>query len=432
MISRIWKYLIGPTERFSLENRILNAGGILSLTALAIFFVYDLVVVVVPVLAWITLATFAVQFFFFYLSRFREQFPVSRLGFSIGSYVFIILNYLYSGGINGGSLLGFFLTYVVIIVINPKSQHIFWTVMHCLVTAGLLWYDYSNPQAILNPYVSFGERYVDIAATFTILISLLGVIVTYVIRNYNKEKEKAVSHARELGFLHNENARLFSIISHDLRSPLNSIQGYLELLTEHQMDAEDRAAIESNLLSLTKSTSDMLFNLLAWSKSQLDGRGVQMSSVLLLDTLRPMLEVLQGIARHKRIQLAYDIPADCRVMADPEMLTLVMRNLLYNAIKFTPEQGWIKVSTFRHNHHCTITIQDSGRGIPADKQPLIFTTQVKSTPGTNSEKGIGLGLVLCRDFTELQQGRIWFDSEEGKGTTFYVSFALADSAEVDN
>jgi two-component system sensor histidine kinase/response regulator len=212
-------------------------------------------------------------------------------------------------------------------------------------------------------------------------------------------------------------------VAHDLRSPLASIQSYLELLTAYPLKEEEKKEIELKLLSLTKNTSNMMANLLSWSKSQLEGVRVNIQPLDLLKTLRDMLKVETSIAHEKNISLTYHIGENIYVEGDANMLLLVVRNLISNAIKFTPSGGNIQVMAAVEND-CKISIVDSGTGINESDQKYVFSLKAKSTFGTNNEKGVGLGLILCKEFTELQNGSVSFVSTPGKGTSFIVSIPL--------
>ena len=132
----------------------------------------------------------------------------------------------------------------------------------------------------------------------------------------------------------------------------------------------------------------------------------------------------QTIAAEKGIRLTDQIKRGIFIKADMDMLQLIVRNLINNAIKFTAPGGDIVVSNDLVGDRCRIIIKDNGAGIPLEKQGSLFTLKISPTYGTKNEKGVGLGLVLCKEFTELQNGTIMFESIQGVGTTFYVSFGL--------
>jgi signal transduction histidine kinase len=431
-LSTAWNKLIGDKSEFSLSKRILNAASLLSSLALIIFVVYNLVVITMPLLAGITLVTFIIQSYFFYLSRWRRKFEAARWAFIIGSYIFLTINYYFSSGINGPVTFAFFLTFVLLIVITHPRRHIAWMALHSIIIIGLLAYQYQTDN-IPNAYLSARDRFFDVGATYIIMLIFIYVIIQYVVSNYHIEKKLAEERAnsiaqqnRELEYLYAENNRLFSIISHDLRTPLHSIQGYLEMSVKDEMTPEERKMMEKELLTLTKNTSDLLFNLLSWSKTQMSGgRSINLQNVNLLQVLTQTLDTLGQIARNKGINFGYVIPQEVYAVADIEMLQLVVRNLVYNAIKFTSGEGSIQINCIREADNCTISIKDTGTGIPYEKQPSVFSSKIKSSAGTNNERGIGLGLLLCKDFMEMQDGNIWFESVPGKGSTFYISMHTA-------
>ena len=191
------------------------------------------------------------------------------------------------------------------------------------------------------------------------------------------------------------------------------------------IDAIQKQMVEAELLLLTKNTSDMLSNLLSWSKSQMDGVVVTFSIINISESLRNTLDVQKLIANKKGVNLEYEINEAVNITGDKDMLQLVVRNLVNNAVKFTPAGGYVKIQSNITGADCRLVIKDNGIGISAEQQKELFTLKSKPTYGTMNEKGVGLGLLLCKEFIELQNGRIWFISSPGLGTTFYISLPLA-------
>lgn len=187
------------------------------------------------------------------------------------------------------------------------------------------------------------------------------------------------------------------------------------------MDTEEKAAIEKSLLLSTKLTSEMLQNILSWSKDQMGGTSVNLKPVSIHDALHKTIQLKETLAREKHITLTYVPQPSLVALADVDLLQLIIRNLLNNAIKFCHHGGNILLETTDQDNHCLIRISDDGIGIEEEEKSQIFSLKHKGTYGTNKEKGVGLGLTLAKTYTELQQGKIWFESEIGKGTTFYVS-----------
>ncbi|RZL44525.1 MAG: HAMP domain-containing histidine kinase, partial [Pedobacter sp.] len=356
LLINFWEWLRGPRDRFSLEERLINAVGILSVSTLFIFVVYNIFVVVLLELALATAITVFLQLLFFYASRFRGNFRLARYGFTFCSYVFLAVNYYYSSGINGPVLFSFFVTLIIILVINEKKHFLYW-VLHCATVIGLLSYEYHY--GIVNIYTSSAERSFDIACIFCIMLSLAFVLIKLVLKSYNRERNLANKREQELVLLHQENKRLFSIISHDLRTPLNNIIGYLELLNSQMLTENDRNMLEVQLLELTNGTSDFLTNLLSWSKSQLDGTKVQLTVVQLDKLIETVMPTINPLAVKKELRFTTDFSVN-QFVADTEMIKMVLRNLLSNAIKYSKIGGEIIMQSKELNGEFILSIADFG------------------------------------------------------------------------
>ena len=191
------------------------------------------------------------------------------------------------------------------------------------------------------------------------------------------------------------------------------------------MDNEERQELEQDLVNNLTNAEELLNNLLNWAKNQMQNAAPQIKKINLNQLLKKKMEVFKFIALKKDILITTNINENIAVKADMDMLRLIIRNLLNNAIKFTPTGGKIELTAITQDNDCVISVKDNGIGIPADKHGDIFSLKANSTYGTQNEKGTGLGLVLCKDYTLLQHGKIWFTSTEGVGTTFFVSLPLA-------
>lgn len=423
LLRNLWEWSKGSRDQFKLEERLTNAVGILSACTLFVFIIYNLIVVVLPGLALATTITLFIQLFLFYQSRFKKRFKLARIGFTVFSYVFLAINYYLGSGINGPVLFGFFVILIIILVIN-KKHHYLYLLLHCAVVVGLFFYEYTY--GVVDVYSNQLERFLDVACICCIMLSLTFVLIKLVLKSFNRERSLANERAEELAILHQENTRLFSIISHDLRTPLNHIKGYLELLNSKLLTADDRDMLEVQLLELTNGTSDFLTNLLSWSKSQLEGTKVQLVNVDVVSLTESVLPTIIPLALKKNITIKKEFLTN-QFVADTEMIKMVLRNLLSNAVKYSELGGEIIIKSKELNGRMVLSIKDFGVGIPAEKEISIFTSQVSSSLGTMKEPGVGLGLVLCADFVKLQNGKIWFDSEANQGSTFYLSFPIQSS-----
>jgi len=436
-LKRLGQRIIGENESFSFGNRAFNAVCAVSIFALAITTPVNIYVGLYT-LSTIDLIIFIVVGILYYNGRTKKKFHSGIIVYAIFSYILLIATYYYNSGIDGPTIFAFFLSLHFIIALVPRKQYRIWLFLHLGVVLSLLCLEYYFPGLIHNSYPTRSDRFLDIATTYVALLICTYTITNYMRRNIISQRKSAIEKAeaiakqnqqiiaqkQELEESNEEKNKLFSIIAHDLRSPLNSIQSFLELLSEHQLEQDEKLLIERELLALTKNTSDMLFNLLSWSKAQMDGVTVKKASINVYETLSKTLDIQSTIAHKKTINLVNAIDQHTCIVADRDMLQLVIRNLVNNAIKFTPEGGKIIVSSEVANNEFILAVKDNGIGISFEMQDGLFSLRTKSTFGTNNEKGVGLGLVLCKEFTELQGGKIWFQSTPKVGTAFYISIPI--------
>jgi signal transduction histidine kinase len=267
-------------------------------------------------------------------------------------------------------------------------------------------------------------------------IFLLSVIVFLVVRNNRKqkrtnarlaeEKEKSDKLARELEELNTVKDKLFSAISHDLRSPLGRVTNMLYMMQRGNMTEEKLKERTTEFLGAMQQTMQMLDNLLYWATSQMKGLTLSKTNIRISELVDENLELMQSEAAVKKIEMIDKIGATANALADANMTRLVLRNLISNAIKFTPENGSITITAEAWADKVRVEIKDTGVGMyPETIQALYANKQVNSKSGTRQEKGFGIGLQLCKDFIEQNGGTLEISSEPGKGSTF--SFTLPAS-----
>ncbi|PSL27618.1 ATP-binding protein [Chitinophaga ginsengisoli] len=226
--------------------------------------------------------------------------------------------------------------------------------------------------------------------------------------------------------------KIFSVISHDLRSPLAILEGLLFLLRDDKMSEEQFRLFSHELWRDMKNTAYMMDNLLQWASSQMKGIHVTPDDFDISSVLKSEFELLQSLARQKEITLTHELQRPIMVYADPDMIRLVLRNLISNAIKFTPINGSVNINYLLLPDKLELIVQDNGLGIAATDQVKIFSNIYYSTSGTRNEKGCGLGLPLSKDFVERNNGSIWFHSASGKGTSFHFTLPLSAEEETAN
>lgn len=222
--------------------------------------------------------------------------------------------------------------------------------------------------------------------------------------------------------------KLFSVISHDLRSPFASLKSMMDLYDEGQISKEDVDFFFREIRKDIGTNSLLLDNLLIWSKSQLQGFKVNPHSFSLTRMFEEVSWFSSKKIISKKIDVQINIGPDHIVFADYEMTKAIARNLLANALKFTPRNGKITISASRQGSHIEVSVADNGTGISEDRKDLLLKENFVTSTGLDNEKGNGLGLQICREFVEKNGGQIWFESISGEGTTFYFSLPVGDES----
>lgn len=222
--------------------------------------------------------------------------------------------------------------------------------------------------------------------------------------------------------------KLYSVIAHDLRSPLGSIKMVLNMLIIN-LPPETIGAEMHELLTVANQTTEETFalldNLLKWTKSQIGRLKICYQDTNIIEILQSVIEIFNMVADLKGISIQLDAPDRIMANADIDMIKTVVRNLLSNAIKFSRENSSIVISARTEDGNAIISVKDSGCGIAEEDQgKLLHTDTHFSTFGTNNEEGSGLGLLLCQDFVEKNNGKLWFTSKKGEGSTFSFSIPL--------
>ncbi|MHA4896829.1 sensor histidine kinase [Pedobacter sp. PWIIR3] len=369
----------------------------------------------------------------YYYSRFEGRKHSNTLFGLVGLIIFGV-NYFTNSGINGSTDLIWPVYLLLVFAISPYRQHLKWLLIYMTAFLAIHVVEYQYPFLVRYPFTAGRGQFIDRITAFPIPVIAIFIIIKFIRRSYDIEKraaeEKTIAIEKnneqislqkaQLEKSNMEKSKLMSIISHDLRTPLMHIQNYLELLADNGVDKEDRLMLENSLLKATNGAADMLSNLLNWSKSQMEGSSVHLTELDLLPALLATLEMERTHAAKKDIGLYYDIPPYLMVLADPDMLQLVVRNLISNSVKFTPQGGLINVDAKIVGDECKISIRDNGKGIDLKEQEKIFSIKAEHTYGTNNERGVGLGLVLCKEFIERQGGRIDFESKPGIGSSFFI------------
>jgi len=218
--------------------------------------------------------------------------------------------------------------------------------------------------------------------------------------------------------------KFFSIVAHDMRNAFASLLNGTQFLSEsvHKLSMEQIDIFSKNIHSSAKNTYKLLQNLLEWSRLQ---RGAYIYEPQPFDFYLiaiEMISLFENMANQKAIHLTHDVVEGTFVHSDSRMIKTILRNLITNAIKYTHAEGSVHISIKQENNYQTISVKDTGVGIPSEDIVKLFQIdKTHTSPGTNQETGTGLGLILCKELAEQCGGNIWVESLPQQGSTFFVS-----------
>jgi PAS domain S-box-containing protein len=239
-----------------------------------------------------------------------------------------------------------------------------------------------------------------------------------------KSEDQLIKYTEDLKLLNAAKDKFFSIISHDLRSPFNSLLGLTEYIA-HSYDEMTPTEIKNsvaNVYNSSKQVYNLILNLLEWSMIQSGRLSVNKSVINLADLGKEIINLYAEGANHKQLKLTNQMNDDIYIYADKYMIDTIVRNFVSNAIKFTKPGGSITIKGIINGDNAEVSVTDTGIGISAEDQNNLFRIDEQTRrDGTANEKGTGLGLLLCKEFTEKNNGVLWVESEEGKGSRFSIT-----------
>lgn len=236
------------------------------------------------------------------------------------------------------------------------------------------------------------------------------------------QKNVLLKRETELKEINGTKDKLFSIIGHDLRGPIGAIQGLLKLFKDGDLEREELLGFIPKIRNDIDHISFTLNNLLSWGQTQMKGDVTKPSLVPLEGIVQDNLNLLSEIAENKSIKMINKLAEHTLIWSDGDQIDIVVRNLISNALKFTPDNGMVIIDAEEKNTHWLISVRDSGVGMDLETQEKIFNPNATiTTYGTNNEKGTGLGLSLCKEMIEKNNGTLWVESAPRKGSCFYFT-----------
>ena len=432
-IKKIQNYIFGRHENFSLEQRLLLSALLMGIfmglfgVLTNYFSTNSLIAVLIPFLLAI------LAFILYYFVRFKQFFKPLSIITSVLGILGISIIWVYDGGINGPNTMVAFTILVLALVIVSNKLKIFILIYFILINIFILLIQIYKPELIVG-YTSQLARWIDYLVCLIYSSVFIFLIIHFIHKHYTIEKQRAEENEykiqqknNELEKLNSDKDQFLQILAHDLKNPFSSIMGFSDLLLKN-VHKYDINRIEKQLLLLNKATHNtfnLLEDLLLWSKAQSGKLPIEAKNIMLSKIFSEIINNSKAQADEKNISINYLETENINVFADINMLKTILRNLVSNAIKFTNENGHINIYTEKKQKSVIIIVSDDGVGIDENKLPNLWNfTYSISTNGTANEKGTGLGLLLCKDFVEKHGGKIWVESELGKGSNFKFTIPI--------
>ncbi len=258
--------------------------------------------------------------------------------------------------------------------------------------------------------------------TWAILLCILAL--QYFIFQQSSYQQQIEEKNKELETSNKTKEKLFTVIAHDMRSPIALLKGSMDLLNKEYITQFEFKELSIDFTKQIDNLESNLDNLLIWSQSQMKGITVNARKVSARAVIEEVISLEKHYSNSKNIQLINNSKAEM-VWIDPEHLKITLRNLISNAIKFSYKNSLIAINSSVSNNEMIISINDKGIGIPEEYIDKLFKNEFnRTTNGTNDEKGTGLGLKLCKEFLDKNNAEIWISSQKGIGSTFFISVPL--------
>lgn len=264
----------------------------------------------------------------------------------------------------------------------------------------------------------------EVERTYLIVVVVMTLIAVSII--YKMSLTRKVD-SEKLIKINKMKDTLIRLIAHDLKTPFTVIFGYTDILRQdfNKLDDEEKLTYLDSIRRASYLSVQLLENLTMWSKSYADKLPINRTDINIGDAIKENIYLLEPTASNKNIKLSTDIGENITCYADENMIKTVLRNLITNAIKFTNEGGYVKISGEKIGREIKVIVEDNGIGIDETVKAALFNLdEFVSAEGTAGERGSGFGLVLCKEFVEKNGGKIWVESEVGKGSKFMFTVPI--------
>lgn len=436
-------FILGDSSKYELPKRIFLLITHISLIIIFLAIVSDILLALESTLVLITVIVFIIVLLLHFHVK-RSQFSAKYSGiFFVLTISALATVWIYNGGYDGNNGVLAFVYFMAMIVILPKQFRITAFIIFSILIVGLVTYQYLYPESIFS-YSDEYQRFFDLALGYFLFLILGYNIQTTILNNYEHEHDIVKLKNNELGELNlklsktnselesilkkvedlnSSKDRFITVLSHDLRSPFQGIIGITKTLEseyDSMPDVERKTLLHQIGDSLHKVYS-FLEELLLWGRIQKNAATLLIDTTDVKELIVNAISVLSESASHKKITINLHCQENLNAELDRELISAVIRNLISNAIKFSPIGSSVQVKAGAENNKLTISVADYGVGISGDRLVKLFDIATNlSTIGTDGEHGSGLGLILCNDIIKMHNGSITVESKIGKGSTFTI------------
>lgn len=400
----------------------------------------------VPPVAWVVAIAPAFISAVVLISNYYGKYNFAMLWYFI-SYP-VITGLVYAGNIDVGIELLFILYGVLAVFFLQQMKHILFAIcfsVACYFVVVIVFRDYKYVLADINFSYYIINQFISLAFIFIGLFLIKNENTAYQkemlyanweLSNTNEEIKKQRLQIEEKASLLEEQTlqlvelnavknRLFSVVSHDLKTPIYSLRNLFKGMHDNDLPATEIKLYVPEILTDLNYTIGLMENLLHWAKSQMQGDNINQQLIDIGDLMNDVKHMLRLQAENKKIYVNTKADKPIYIYADKDMMNLVLLNLLSNAIKFTPQNGEVSLSALVKDETVEVHVQDTGKGISSDNIQKLFSNNYFTTKGTANESGTGLGLMLCKEFLNKNGGEIFVESEEGKGSRFTFTIPKA-------
>ncbi len=421
--------IIGDGDSYSLQHRLLNALHFSATIGLFISLVLDVMMYYyVPFYYTADILFLCCTILLYYFSFFKRIFKIPLVLSLIFSYSVVFSLWYFTGGYNAITTVCFILIISYFSFMMPKRIYNFFFGINFLIAVALIFIQFKYAhlfKSAINPNDNMIQNTMAMVVITAILYFGIYVIKT----SHDREQEKVAEQNKRLENLHRVQNQMISIISHDVRSPIGSVQLMLNLFERGMIPPEKASMMYAQIKGSMTNTNEVLESMLMWTRAQIDAIKQDKNTDLpffddIPELINKFKKTWTQAANDKKITIDYqvNINKNSAILADSALLHTVLRNLVFNAIKFTSPNGKIVVSATETPQTLVFKVKDTGVGMSQNRCAELFNDRVGSIKGTIGEQGSGIGLWIINDMLQRVNAQIQVESEEGKGSVFTVIF----------